>query len=314
MERASLKKLLSAKDIQKEDINALIQLAAQFYEGFKQDKRQFHHLAKGRLMASLFFEASTRTRFSFEAAMYRLGGEILTLENGASSSVKKGETLSDMGRIVSGYADIIVMRHPEAGSVAEFAKHAHVPVINAGDGPQEHPSQSLLDMFTIWHFQNRLEGLSLGFVGDLKFGRTVNSLVALLSYFPSQTFYFVSHDSLRLSPEKVALLKAAGHTVIESNEMEAIIPYIDVLYMTRVQEERFSSKEAYEKVKDHFILNRNQLGGAKNNISILHPLPRVNEIAEDVDTHPGAQYFNQAEFGVVTRMAILADMLDIVPF
>ncbi len=307
----SFDQLLSAKDIQKQDIDLLLNTTDRFHQGMKADASQFLHLAKGKIMASLFFEASTRTRFSFEAAMYRLGGEILTLENGgSSSSIKKGETLSDMGRIVSGYSDIVVMRHPDSGGVKAFAEYSTVPVINAGDGPMEHPTQSILDLYTIHYFQKKLEGLSIGFVGDLKFGRTVNSLVQLLAFFPNQTFYFISHPTLRLHPEKIQFLKDHGHRVYELDQFENSISEMDVLYMTRVQEERFSTKEAYNEVKNHFVLTKESLNKCKPTLSILHPLPRVNEIMPEVDLHPSAHYFDQATFGVYVRMAILFHMLE----
>ncbi len=309
LSKLSFNHLLSAKDVQKQDILLLLDAAASFHEGMASDVCQFCDLAKGKILASLFFEASTRTRFSFESAMCRLGGAVLTLENGASSSVKKGETLSDMGRIVSGYADIIVMRHPASNSVKEFSEYSQVPVINAGDGPMEHPSQSLVDLYSISYFQKKLDGLSIGFVGDLKFGRTVNSLVQLLAFFPHQQFYFISHPSLKIHPDKVKLLRDLGHRVVELSEFGDVVPELDVLYMTRVQAERFESKALFDQVKDHFVLTEKSLLGCKPTLSIFHPLPRINEISIEVDQHPAARYFDQAKFGVYVRMAVLWHML-----
>jgi aspartate carbamoyltransferase catalytic subunit len=301
--------LLSAKDLQVSDIECILDRAHIFHNGIQADKNAFLNIAKGKILATLFFEASTRTRMSFESAMLRLGGQVITLENGQSSSVKKGETLCDMGRMISGYADIAVVRHPQAGSVTEFSTHSTIPIINAGDGASEHPTQALVDVYTIRHFQNRLSGLTIGFVGDFKFGRTVNSLIQVLAKYPSQTFYFVSHPDLRLAPERVHALLSAGHQVIELDTLSSIIPHLDVLYMTRVQAERFSSEAEYNTIKHHTILTRDMLDQAKSTLSILHPLPRVFEITHEVDAHPAAVYFQQARFGVFVRMALLEVMV-----
>lgn len=303
----SFQHLLHAHDLTKEDIEKILELASFFH-----NNKSPLEWAKGKILASLFFEPSTRTRLSFESAMYRLGGNIITLENGGqSSSVTKGETLSDMGQIISGYADIVAMRHPKAHSVQEFSKQASIPVINAGDGPHQHPTQSLLDLYTIFHFHKRLNNLKIGFVGDLKFGRTVNSLVELLSLFPHSEFHFVSHPTLKIDHEKVKLLRAKGHIVHEYEELSKAVPQLDVLYMTRVQEERFSNPEDYKLVKDAYTLTQESLVGCKESLTILHPFPRVKEISADVDQHPAAKYFEQAQYGLFVRMAIIALILQL---
>jgi aspartate carbamoyltransferase catalytic subunit len=297
--------LLSVEEIQKSDVESVLDVASQFHS----EGHIVRDIARGKILASLFFEPSTRTRFSFESAMYRLGGQVISLENALASSIQKGETLSDMGRVMSGYCDIAVMRHPNAYSVDEFSRFATIPVINAGDGPRQHPTQSLLDLYTIRHFQKRLDGLVIGLVGDLKFGRTVHSLVRLLSYYYGITFYLISHPSLKLEPEMVQTLTGAGHTVIETTDFHRVIPELDVLYMTRIQQERFATYEDYHDVKDHFLLTPEILEGCKKTLSILHPLPRVNEISIELDRHPSACFFDQARFGLYVRMALIAGML-----
>jgi aspartate carbamoyltransferase catalytic subunit len=304
----SFRHLLSADQVTQEDIQAICKKASFFHHN---TSPSIFDLARGKILASLFFEPSTRTRFAFEAAMQKLGGNIITLESGASSSTKKGETLSDTGRIMSGYCDIAVIRHPQKNSATEFATHATVPVINAGDGSNQHPSQSLLDIYTINHFHHRLDELSIGIVGDLKFSRTVKSLVQLLAFYKRHTFYLISHPSLKMNPETVSWLKQCGHQVIETESLHDTLPLLDIAYMTRVQEERFDTKESYDAVKNHYRLERSHLTHAKPTLTILHPLPRITEIAEDVDTHPSAKYFDQAQFGLYIRMALISEMLGL---
>jgi aspartate carbamoyltransferase catalytic subunit len=306
--KISFRHLLSADQVTPEDIQKICQKAAEFHTG---NMASFLDIARGKIMASLFFEPSTRTRFAFESAMQRLGGSIVTLESGASSSTKKGETLVDTGRIMSGYADIAVIRHPQKNSAQEFAQFSSIPVINAGDGPNQHPSQSLLDLYSIKHFQGHLEGLSIGIVGDLKFSRTVNSLIKLLAFYKGHTFYLISHPHLKMAAETVNWLKKNGHQVIEMESLKDAIPHLDIMYMTRVQEERFEAREDYLCVKDHYRLDKSQLQDAKKNLSIMHPLPRVCEIAEDVDDHPAAKYFEQARLGLYVRMALITEMLGL---
>ncbi|MSR88136.1 MAG: aspartate carbamoyltransferase [Candidatus Margulisbacteria bacterium] len=303
----SFQNLLSVNELSRADVDVILKRATQFHE----TSHQISEVAKGKILASLFFEPSTRTRFSFEAAMYRLGGHVVTMESSLASSIQKGETLSDMGRIMSGYCDIVTMRHAIPYSIKEFAQHATVPVINAGDGPNQHPSQSLLDAYTIKFFQKKIDHLTIGFVGDLKFGRTVNSLMQLLSLFSGITFYCISHPTLRVSPDLVATLKNSGHTVIEMDNMNDLLPELDVVYMTRVQKERFVNEKEYLEVKDHFLLTPESLVGCKSTLSILHPLPRVNEISPALDAHPAAHFFDQAKFGLFVRMALISEMLKL---
>ena len=241
--------------------------------------------------------------------MYRLGGHVITLESGEASSIQKGETLSDMGRIMSGYCDIAVLRHPTPQSVAKFSELATVPIINAGDGPNQHPTQSLLDLYAIKHFQGRVDNLTIGFVGDLKFGRTVNSLMKLLSHFSGITFYCISHPRLSAATELIAFLRNKGHKVIETEALKDVLPELDVLYMTRVQKERFETEKEYLEVRDHILLNSETLRGNKPSLSVLHPLPRVNEISPELDSHPSAHFFEQAKFGLFVRMALISELL-----
>ncbi len=304
----SFRHLLSAHQVTEVDLKLICDKAAFFHHTMSPSILE---MAKGKILASLFFEPSTRTRFAFEAAMLKLGGSIITLESGEASSMKKGETLSDTGRIMSGYCDIAVIRHPQENSADDFAKYVTIPVINAGDGPHQHPSQSLLDIYTINHLHHRLDELSIGIVGDLKFSRTVKSLIQLLTFFKRQTFYLISHPTLKMSTDSVNWLKKCGHQVIEIESLQDAIPNLDVLYMTRVQAERFESKESYLAVKDQYRLETHHLTNAKSTLTVLHPLPRLNEIAEEVDCHPTAKYFEQARLGLFVRMAIITEMLGI---
>jgi len=262
-------------------------------------------MCKGNILATLFFEPSTRTRLSFESAMLRLGGKVITVEQGCSTSSEKGESLEDSGKIVSQYSDVIVMRHPSPGSVETLSTKSDVPVINAGDGPNEHPSQALLDLYTIYTEKGSIDSMKVGFLGDLKFGRTVHSLVKLLSNFDVE-FVFVSHPSIALPDYILDLLKEKGCKVTVTDCLETAIKDLDVLYATRIQEERFDSKEEYKTVKDQYLLTQQILDGSKSELCLLHPLPRVNEISPEVDDDPKARYFKQAQNGVYLRMAILA--------
>ncbi len=304
----TLHHLLSATDLSREELRRHLELSRFFHSQHQSGKSNWD-MATGKILASLFFESSTRTRFSFEAAMYRLGGQVMSLEDGASSSVKKGESLSDMGQIISGYADIVVVRHPLAQSVAEFSSRSTIPVINAGDGPNQHPSQSILDIYAIQQLQGHIDGLYIGVVGDLKYGRTVNSLIHLLSQYDGLTFYLISDPELGLDPTLHAHLIAAGHTVVETDRLDDSLPHLDVLYMTRVQEERFATPDAYLRVKDKIELRLSHLATAKPTLSILHPLPRITEIETAVDTHPAAKYFDQAQWGLFVRMGIIVASL-----
>ena len=263
---------------------------------------------QGRLMTSLFFEPSTRTRFSFESAMYRLGGQVITLEQGDSSSIKKGETLMDTGRIVSNYSDIIVMRHPRIGSVDELAKFVTVPVINAGDGANQHPTQSLVDIYTISCEKKRLDNLKIGVIGDLKHGRAVNSFLTLMSRYKNNSFTLISHPTLKINAKTKSVIEKNGGKVQETSNLEVAIKDLDILYVTRIQEERFVSKKEFEKVKNIYRLDKKTLAKGRKDTIVMHALPRVNEIDLDIDDTKQAKYFEQAGYGVYMRMALLSMM------
>ncbi|PKL36341.1 aspartate carbamoyltransferase [Candidatus Peregrinibacteria bacterium HGW-Peregrinibacteria-1] len=266
-------------------------------------------LLKGRILASLFFEPSTRTRFSFETAMLRLGGSVISNYSMATtSSVQKKETLFDTGKVVSRFADVIVMRHPEVGSVAELARGSRVPVINGGDGPAEHPSQALLDLYTIWKERKSLDGVVIGMVGDLKNGRVPHSQCDLLKHFDC-SFVFVAPEALAMPRGIVEELRESGHEVRETEDFGEAIGEMDVIGMTRVQEERFESKEEYAKYAGVYVLGKGEMGRARTGAIVLHPLPRVDEISPEIDEDPRCRYFEQVSNGVAIRMALLARVL-----
>ena len=273
-----------------------------------------HHqvppILANNILCTLFFEPSTRTRLSFETAMFRLGGQVVTVEQGGSTSAKKGESLSDMGRIVSNYADVIVMRHPQPQSVAELASTSQVPVINAGDGPNEHPTQALQDLYTIHREQGKIEGLSIALMGDLKYGRTVHSLLTLLVKF-NVKLYLISHNDLQLPEDKKRKLEEYNASVeyVDLDDIKRVVPDLDVLYVTRIQEERFSDSDLVDELKTTFRLTLAHLEKSKKSISIMHPLPKVTEIAAELDDDPRATYFKQAKNGIYLRMALLALVL-----
>jgi aspartate carbamoyltransferase catalytic subunit len=305
MTKLSFNHLLDANQIKESDIKKLIKLAEKFRS--QGHKKTFANAdCKGLILATLFFEPSTRTRFSFESAMLRLHGQTITLEYGKSSSVKKGETLADTGRIISNYSDVIVARHPQEGSVAELAKHATVPVINAGDGTNQHPTQALVDIYTIFCEKKKLNNLKIGVLGDLKYGRAVQSLLTLMSRYPGNQFTLISHPSLALDPEKKKKFAQSGCKITEVFELEPAIQNLDILYVTRTQQERFDDAAKYEKVKNIFRIDKKTLAKAKKNLTIMHPLPRLQEISEEVDDLPQAKYFAQANYGVYIRMALLS--------
>lgn len=303
--KLSFKHLIHATQLTVSHVERLIEKADKYYE--KRNDRNCKDL-DGHILATLFFEASTRTRFSFESAMYRLGGHVVSLEQGLSSSAKKGESLSDMGRIMSHYADIVVIRHPDSGSVDAFSKYATIPIINAGDGANQHPTQSLVDLYTIYKEKGTLSNLKIGFLGDLKYGRTVRSLVTLLKQY-SSTFSFISHESLVISDALRQELQERGSSFVETRDLKGTLPDLDILYVTRVQEERFESKAVYETVKNEYILKAEDVHEMLH-LTILHPLPKINEIDESVDFLPQAKYFKQAEYGLYMRMALLNAMLQ----
>jgi aspartate carbamoyltransferase catalytic subunit len=263
----------------------------------------------GKILATLFYEPSTRTRFSFEAAMLRLGGRVLSnADMMQTSSVKKLETLEDTGKVVSQIADVIAMRHPEKGSVAVFAEHSDVPVINAGDGGAEHPTQALLDLYTIWKQKGKIDGLTIGMVGDLKYGRVPHSQAALLKYFKVKLI-LVSPPNLKMPPAVLEDLKSTDCTFEETGNFGDVINKMDVIGMTRIQRERFEDLREYERAAGFFVLDKVLMNKAKNNSIIIHPLPRVDEIAVEVDTDPRARYFDQVGNGVAVRMALLKMVL-----
>jgi len=259
---------------------------------------------RGKVLSTLFYEPSTRTRLSFEAAMHRLGGRVISVAEAKSSSASKGESLHDTIKTVEGYADVIVLRHPQIGAAEEAARATDVPVINAGDGAGQHPTQSLLDLYTILEEQGQVDGLTVALVGDLRNGRTVHSLADLLANYDVR-FQFVAPDELRMPREIVERLEAKGISIAETEDLADVIPTGDVLYMTRIQRERFENPADYDRLKDAYVVTRAALRSAKKTAIVMHPLPRVNEISTDVDGLPGAAYFRQAANGVPVRMALL---------
>ncbi|MCF0191423.1 MAG: aspartate carbamoyltransferase [Marinilabiliaceae bacterium] len=296
------KSLVSITDFSREEILHVLDLAAQFESNPNQP------ILQGHIIASLFFEPSTRTRLSFETAMNRLGARVIGFSDPGVTSATKGETLKDTIKMVSNYADLIVMRHPLEGAARYASEQSRVPIVNAGDGANQHPSQTLLDMYSIRKTQGRLEDLKIAMVGDLKYGRTVHSLIQAMSDF-NPTFYFVAPDELKMPNEYKQFLDERGIRYEEYTDMADVLPKADILYMTRVQKERFADLMEYERVKNTYVLHNAMLDDTKDNLKILHPLPRVGEISEDVDLNPKAYYFKQAENGMYTRMGIIAGIL-----
>ena len=305
MQRLSNKDVLRADQFSKDEIGRILE-AARRYEAALDAGETLDEL-RGKILATLFFEPSTRTRLSFEAAMLRLGGRVISVAEAKSSSAAKGESLHDTIKTVEGYADVIVLRHPQIGAAAEAARATDVPILNAGDGAGQHPTQSLLDLYTIVKEQGEVDGLTIALAGDLKNGRTVHSLADLLANYNVE-FVFAAPDALRMPSEIVERLRTRGISIRETESLADAIPACDVLYMTRIQRERFDDPGEYERLKDAYVLTRDMLSAARDPITIMHPLPRVNEIATDVDDHPGAAYFRQAANGVPIRMALLASL------
>lgn len=297
--------LVSITDYSKEEYLEIIRLAA----GFEQNPNQ--DILSGKLVGTLFFEPSTRTRLSFETAVQRLGGKIIGFADASCSSVSKGETLKDTIKIVNNYVDLIIMRHPLEGSARYASTISSVPIINAGDGANQHPSQTLLDLYSIRKTQGTLENLNIFMIGDLKYGRTVHSLIMAMSHF-SPTFYFISPEALKMPVEYKFYLHSQGIKFFEYPDFSDIIHEADIIYMTRVQKERFSDPIEYEKNKNAYILNNDMLQDTKPTVRVLHPLPRINEIDTDVDNNPKAYYFTQALNGMYVRQAIIAKVLDLV--
>jgi aspartate carbamoyltransferase catalytic subunit len=298
------KSLVSIKDFAKEDYIKILDLAEEF------EKNPSQELLKDYVIATLFFEPSTRTKLSFETAITRLSGKIIGFSDTSSTSVAKGETLHDSIKIISSYSDLIVMRHPLEGSARYASEISSVPIINAGDGANQHPTQTLLDLYSIRKTQGTLDNLSIFLVGDLKYGRTVHSLLMAMSEF-NTTFHFISPDELKMPSEYKMYLTNKGLKFYEHKDFKDIVTEADIIYMTRVQKERFSDPIEYERVKNAYILKDKMLDGTKDNMKVLHPLPRVNEIHTNVDATPKAYYFQQALNGVYTRQAIMTSILGI---
>lgn len=297
--------IISINDLSKEEIQHILEVARDLEENPKPE------LLKDKVMATLFFEPSTRTRLSFESAMERLGGKVLGFADVEISSIKKGESLVDTVKTIENYSDVIAMRHPLEGSARLASESVSVPVLNGGDGANQHPTQTLLDLYTILKTQGRLEGLKIAMVGDLKYGRTVHSLAIALTHFRCQ-MSFVAPDSLKMPTYITEELREKGLKYSEHKEIEEVIDKVDIVYMTRIQKERFPDISDYERVKSVYVLTRDMLANVKPNFKILHPLPRINEISTDVDDTPYAVYFQQARNGIFVRQALLALVLGAV--
>ncbi len=296
--------ILAISDFTKEEILKIIKIAGEI----DKDIGKYKDSLNGKIVATLFFEPSTRTRMSFQAAMQRMGGSVIGFSDISMTSLKKGESLPDTIKIISGYCDVIVMRHPIAGSVAKAASDASVPVINAGDGPHEHPTQTILDMYTIRKEKGKLDGLKVGFVGDLRYGRTVHSLARALSNFNTE-FYFISPESIKMPSEYLKELDEKGIKYHEEENLLKVAKELDVIYVTRIQKERFENLKDYEKVKKGYKLDKTLGNYIKPDAKILHPLPRVDEMHPDLDELPQSIYFKQAHNGIPVRMALLGLVL-----
>lgn len=303
-----MKHLIDIKDLSIEEINELIRVANNIIN----NENSYSQKCNGKILATLFFEPSTRTRLSFESAMLRLGGNVLGFSSANSSSAAKGESVADTIRTVSYYSDIIAMRHPKEGAPLVGSEKSKIPVINAGDGGHNHPTQTLTDLFTIHQEKGRLSDFTIGFCGDLKFGRTVHSLVIALARYTNIRFVFISPKELMIPDYlKKDILEKNNISFIETSDLENSMSNLDILYMTRVQKERFFNEDDYVRLKDYYILNNDKLEKAKSDLCIMHPLPRVNEISTEVDDDPRACYFKQVEYGRFIRMALILKLLEI---
>ncbi len=304
----NVRSLINILDLSVEEIDGMVALATKMLA----DPAAYAHKCDGKILATLFFEPSTRTRLSFESAMLSLGGQVLGFSEASSSSAAKGESVADTVRTVSCYSDIIAMRHPKEGAPLVASQHSLVPVINAGDGGHNHPTQTLTDLLTIHHEKGRFDNLIVGFCGDLKFGRTVHSLISAMSRYAGAKIVLVSPEELKLpSYVKKEVLQKNGIPYEQTTDLEPVMPELDILYMTRVQRERFFNEEDYLRLKDSYILTPDKLHNAKADLSILHPLPRVNEISVAVDQDPRAAYFRQVRYGRYIRMALIMKLLGI---
>jgi len=303
-----MRSLIDILDLSVAELDEMVAVA----EDIMANPAKYAHKCDGKKLATLFFEPSTRTRLSFEAAMYELGGNVLSVASAASSSAAKGESIADTAKMISCYADILAMRHPKEGAPLVAAENATIPVINAGDGGHFHPTQTLADLLTIHCEKKRFNNLTIGLCGDLKFGRTVHSLIAAMCRYENVNFVLISPEELKLpSYVKTEHIKPSGKTYKQTTDLEAVIPELDVLYMTRVQKERFFNEEDYLRLKDSYILTPEKLKNAKEDLIIMHPLPRVNEISVAVDNDPRACYFKQALYGKFMREALILKLLEV---
>ncbi|MBQ9950050.1 MAG: aspartate carbamoyltransferase [Clostridia bacterium] len=299
--------LLQPSDFSIAEINDMLRLAKRII----QNPIAYSEVCKGKVLASLFYEPSTRTKFSFDTAMLRLGGQVIGFSDPTTSSTAKGETVADSALTISKYADIIVVRHPKEGTARLMSKHAECPVINAGDGGHMHPTQTLTDLLTIVSYKPEIKDLTVGVCGDLKFGRTIHSLVTCLARFENIRFVFISPDELKMPVYVKDELNKMGVEYTETSSLDESIGSLDILYMSRVQRERFISEEDYLRLKDYFILTKEKMKHAKEDMIVMHPLPRVNEIATEVDSDPRAVYFHQVKYGMYVRMALIMTLLGI---
>ncbi|MBO4347459.1 MAG: aspartate carbamoyltransferase [Lachnospiraceae bacterium] len=302
-----MRHLMSPLDFSVDELEKLFNLA----NDIEKNREKYSHACLGKKLATCFYEPSTRTRLSFESAMLSLGGSVLGFSDANSSSAAKGESVSDTIRMISCYADICAMRHPKEGAPMVASTHSRIPVINAGDGGHQHPTQTLTDLLTIRSLKGRLNNFTIGLCGDLKFGRTVHSLINALSRYDNITFVFVSPEELRIPEYITDNLKEQNIPYKETISLEEVMPELDLLYMTRVQRERFFNEEDYVRLKDFYILNKEKMSLAKEDMLVLHPLPRVNEISVEVDDDPRAVYFKQVQYGVYVRMALILTLLEI---
>ena len=302
-----MRHLIDPLDFTLEETTKVLDLADRIAE----NPEVYSHVADGKKIATLFYEPSTRTRLSFESAMINLGGQVIGFSDAGSSSASKGESVSDTIRVISCFADICAMRHPKEGAPMVAAAHSRIPVINAGDGGHQHPTQTLTDLLTIRSLKGRLDHFTIGLCGDLKFGRTVHSLIRALVRYEDIHFVFISPEELRVPDYITDMLKEMGISYEENTSLEDTIADLDLLYMTRVQKERFFNEEDYVRLKDFYILNKQKMELAKPDMLVLHPLPRVNEISVEVDDDPRAVYFKQVQYGVYVRMALILTLLEL---
>ena len=308
VKESTMRHLMSPLDFSVAEIARLLDLACDI----KENPEKYSHACDGKKLATIFYEPSTRTRLSFEAAMMNLGGNVLGFSSAASSSASKGESVADTIRMISCYADICAMRHPKEGAPMVASMHSSIPVINAGDGGHQHPTQTLTDLMTIRSEKGRLDNITIGLCGDLKFGRTVHSLINALVRYENVRFILISPEELKLpSYVREDVIEKNGYEYKEVERLEEVMPELDILYMTRVQQERFFNEEDYVRMKDFYILDNEKMKLARPDMLVLHPLPRVNEISVEVDKDPRAVYFKQVQYGVYVRMALILTLLEV---